>query len=552
MALVLLLVLLPCFLFSQETFSKNQILYSMHTGDLQNAFELYRAHQKELGHHDLELIQQIGLTLLDQGYRSKDSEIQILTLFGAGISQQEKALYILEEGAKSQNPQMQLISLNYLAKSHHDRAEEALQRALNSDSLLIRLEALLFLAEMHHPRATTHAESLMCKLPTQLLPLFPQIFAAIGNEAAIKALRKLLAHPKEEVRLAAILAVAKFERDDLLPQIRTLATHSEAAQLECCAVALGVLGDESSFQRLETLARHPLSSLRLAAAQALYRLGKKEWQKAIEKEAAEGNIFALAMLGEMSGSEELLARLVKSQQLQIRIQAALSLLELSDARSLPTLTEILIHDSRDLAFEKISTHGSGLTAWRAIPSAKHNLDDSSIELSLALREEVLRKSVDLPEKNFLQIAEALFEIHQNDLIPTLVELLDTLQTEKAKSLLKKYSQKAGAPLCRHFCNLALFKMKEEGPYEELLHHFVVHSQDLELIRFRPSVTLERRDYVAGSPLTPEEKSRLLIAAFETFTRAQSDKGIDALLEAMQNGHAKNRYALAGLLIRTSL
>ncbi|MCE5316961.1 MAG: HEAT repeat domain-containing protein [Parachlamydia sp.] len=531
----------------------NQILYRMHTGEVSEAFALYREHQKSLGHHDQELLQQIGLTLLDQGSRSHDAEIRLLTIFGAGISSYEKALYILEEAAGGNNPKMQLVALNYLARSQHDRADDAIQRCLTSDSLLIRLEALLYLAEKHHPRATAQTEALMCKLPQDLLPIFPQIFAVIGDESSTISLRKLLAHPVESVRIAAVFAVAKCERDDLLPQIRNLATHGEITQQEGCAIALGFLGDEHSLPRLQTLARSHVTSVRLAACHALYRLGRKENRLEIEKEAKEGNIFAIAMLSEMPGSEETLAQLVRSHQLQIRINAALSLLKLGDRRCLSGLKEMLINDSRDLAFERMGSHGLGLTAFRAIPSAQVNLADDPLgfEVSLSLREDALRETINLPETSFLALAESLFESHQNDLIPTLTDLLATLHNDPAKALLKKYSQKAGAPLIRHSCNLALFNMKEEGPYEEQLRHFILHQQDQELIRFRPALTIERRDFVAGSPLTPQEQSRLLIASFEAFARTQNDKGIDVLLEAMQNGNPKNRYALAGLLIRTT-
>ena len=255
-----------------------------------------------------------------------------------------------------------------------------------------------------------------------------------------------MAHPNEKVRIAAIFAVAKCERNDLLPQIRTLASHGEIAQQEGCAVALGLLGDESSLPRLEALSRSSISSVRLAACQALYRLGKLQMRASIEKEAKEGNLFAIAMLGEMPGSEESLAKLVQHPNLQVRVNSALSLLERRDPRSLNGLKDILISDSRDLCFEKATSHGLGLDAWRAIPSAHANLADDPVgfELSLALREEALCQAINLPEKSFLQIATLLFESHQNDLILTLTDLLTTLHTEEAKAILKKYSQKAGA------------------------------------------------------------------------------------------------------------
>jgi hypothetical protein len=52
-------------------------------------------------------------------------------------------------------------------------------------------------------------------------------------------------------------------------------------------------------------------------------------------------------------------------------------------------------------------------------------------------------------------------------------------------------------------------------------------------------------------LTPEDASRLLVESFESLVQTQDDLGIDLLLEAIKDGNRKNRYALAGLLIRAA-
>lgn len=549
---------LHSFVFCQDTGQQQnlprQVVFAMQSGNTTKAIELYKSYRKELGHHDLELVQRLGLILIDQGWRSSDPEVQVLTIFGAGISTNEKTLYILEGGLRNSNPQIQLISLNLLAKYQNDLADDALNKSLAANYLLIRIEALSHLAEKKHPKANGQIEALMSKVDEQLLPIFPPLYAMVGDAAATRNLKRLLSHSSQKVRLSAILSAAKFGRDDLLPQIRILASHPENPQQEACAVALGMMHDEKSVPRLEAMSRSNSINVRLAALQALYRLGRKETRSQIEGLAKEQNCFAICALGEMPGSEPVLRTLAASDQLQIRVNACLALLQRQDPNCLKGLKEILILDMRDLCFQKANSIGGGLTAWKAIPSGRQNFNEDTVsyELSLSMRETVLEQALDLPEKDFLQIAQALFEHHQNDLIPKLCELMENLQSQDTIALLKKYQQKAGAPLIRNYCNLALYSMKEEGPYADLLTEWVTKQKDAELIRFRPYIPWDAREGEAAYQLTPQETSRLLVQTFETFARIQDDKGVDVLLDAIAHGNAKNKYALAGLLIRATM
>lgn len=531
----------------------NQILYTIQTGDFKRAFEIYEEHKKLLGHHDLELLQQMGILILDRGNQSHDPETKLLTLFGAGISTHERTLYILEDAIASDIPPLQLVAMNLLSRFQNDHADESMNRALSSNNLLIRMEALYHLAALKHPKAASQIEALMSKVPEAALPLFPPLYALLGNAESAKILRRMLIHPNREVRLAAILSCAKFGRDDMLPQIRSIALQHDRGQQEACAAALGILKDEASIPRLETLAKSPAPNVRLAALQALHRLGKKGIRQSVEKEVKSGNVFAIAILGEMEGSEPLLHQLLETGNLQVRINACLALLQLQDPRCLPVLPDILIHDSRDLEFEKVTSLGLALNAWKAIPSARQNFDEDTValELSHGMREETLRQCADLPEKDFLRVASALFENHQNDLIPTLVTLLQNLQTSDAINMLKKYQQKAGAPLIRNYCNLALYNLKEPGPYGDNLRAWITEQRDEDLIRFRPYIPWEARDG-HSFVLTPHETSLLLVQAFESFARMQDGKGIDVILDAILHGNKKNQYAITGLLIRAAM
>lgn len=532
---------------------KSQILYLMHKGETSHALELYQEYYETDGDHDFELLHQLSLTLLKEGYENKDPETKLLSIFGAGISMDEKVLPLLEDGLKSQYPQLQLISLNFLARQQHDAADEALKRAMSSPFFLIRLEAVHYLALKKDPTATGQVEALMAKLPQEIKPVFPQIFATIGDATAMRCLRRLLHDPNEKVRIEAILSAAEFGRDDLLPQIRIIASHLSVAQQEACAMALGKMKDSGAVSKLQKLSQSPNLNVRLAAWYALITLGQETARPHLENAAKEGNPFAINLLGEVKGSEDVLAVLVDHPHLQVRVNATFALLERRDPRCLPGLYEILIHDARDLGIVRIFSVGRALKAWKVVPSAQEHFKDNPVEyeLGVAARESALHKALDLPEIAFLQIAHTIFETQQNELVPSLVQLLENLRTPSAIDLLKKHQQKVGAPLIRNYCNLALYRMKITGPYAENLENWVNQQHHVELIRFRPFVPLELRVNESSYQLTPEETSKLFVDSIEALAKSQEEQGIRVLLNAIQHGNQKNKYALAGLLIRAA-
>lgn len=547
---LLLLFLLPLLL--SANYPRPHILYLIQAGNTEDALRVYRDCYQQTHKHDYDLIQEIGLVLLDQGYRSGKVEEQVLTLFGAGISMNERAFYILEGGLTSGIPQMQAIALGFMSKQQNDLTDEALNRAMKSDHALIRLEAAFHLCAKNYPTAFHQTECLMAKLPDEALPLFPQFYAQLTDKKAYKMMRRFLAHPHPEVRLAAIQAVANFKRDELLPQIRSLAAHPIPPQQEAAVATLGLFHDEASAEKIEALTKSPHSSVRLASLYTLYILGRKEKGLAIADELKNGDLFAIQLLRKIPGSEDLLAQLCKHENLQVRVNSGLALLEHADSRCLPPLCEILIRDKRDLLFQQMSSHGGSLICYKATPSGEQQYADSQVpfELSLEIREDALIKAVDLPEKDFLILADRILAAEQNDLVPVLVKLLETIGSPDAIALLKRHQQKVGSPLIRNYCNLALFRMKEKGPYGDTLRAWVAKQSNVDLIQFRPLLPHEtRRTGADDFELTAQENSRLLIEAFEAIASTQDDLGINFLLEIIHNGNPKNKYALAGLLMR---
>lgn len=531
---------------------KSRILNVMHKDDAKHAFTLYRDYCQQMGRQDFELLQQLCLNLLEQGSRSKDPEIALLTLYGAGISSNEKMIPLLSDGLNSSIPQLQLISLHFLANFQNNEADIVMKKALSSPMLLIRLEAVHYLATRKAPGAVDQAEALMHKVDGELKAIFPQFFISIGSPTAMRVFKQLLNDSNEKVRVEAILAVAEHKRDDLAGQIRKLTTHLSNPQQEACAYTLGVLKDESAGPQLENLTRSVNPQVRMTAAWALKQIGNPNKVSLIEDAARAGDPFAITLLGTIEGSEELLFTITKSDNIHVRLNAALSLLELEDLRSIVPLKEVLIRDARDLAFAKVTSAGKALTAWRVIPSAQHNLKENQValELSNRLREAILTRIAELNSSVFVQVAELIFKKEQNDLIPTVITLLENIRSPEAIELMKCYQQKIGTPFIRQFCNLGLYRMKIPGPYGENVRNWIAQQHHEELIKLRPLVPWELRTPEASYELTPEETSGLLVQSFEALARAQDDESIAVLFNAILEGNPKNKYALAGLLLRT--
>ncbi|MFT5319524.1 MAG: HEAT repeat protein, partial [Chlamydiales bacterium] len=540
---------LPDFHSQKEIQELPRVLYLVQEGKTREAVKAYIKYHKETGLHDFELLYQMAQSILYKGANSLDSSDHLRAIYGSGITMNTQSIPILEQGINSPNPQAQLASINFLARLQDDNADELLERALSSRNLLVRLESAFYLASKK--KSLGQIDALMHKVDSDIRPLFPQLFAMIGSTQAIDRVKYLLADSDPDVRLAAILSVMEYQRDDLLPLIRTLSTQHDIAHQEACAFVFATLKDGASIENLKILSRSPAKNVQLAAWKALYQMGHRENRHYIEQMAKEGSSFAIVELRDIDESKDTLYDLANSPDLQVRTNATISLLEQRDSHCVSGLLDILIKDSRDLAFLPQFSIGRGTVAWKAIPSAHQNLRKKpfAFELSLKMREEALRRARDLPEKDFLLLAHALFQSGQTQLIPSLVVHLEAVQSDAAINLLKKYQQKPGSPLTRDYCNLSLFRLKEEGPYTENLRKWLQHYQDTDLINFRTFIPWKLRPSLSPYELTPEETSGLIIETCSALADSHDEQSVETLLQTLSQAKSQNQFALAGLIIR---
>jgi HEAT repeat protein len=549
---VLALALGACLLSSSaEMPNKNHIAYLMQCHRFSSSIELYQEYRKAIGKHDFDVLQQMALILLEQGALNRDPEKQLLSIFGSGIAGIASCFGVLEEGIASSNSQTQMAAIQFLARLQDDRSDELLNKAMSSEYFFARLEAAYQLSMRKAKTAAGQIEALMYRVPHQLRFFFPEFFALIGTADAIGVLRHLMDDTQAMVRVEAILSAARHGRDDLLPQIRTAVTHLNGAEQEACAAALGSLKDSGSLPTLQKLADSPSSNVRLAALRSLYHLGQLSAKERVIAMAKEQNLFAINLLAEMSDTQDTLAPLLLSENIQVRLNAAIALLKHRDSRAVGPILEILIRDTRDLGMQPQFSVGNSLVSWKIVPSVLQHMKEAQVDLqaiTLGQREKLLKDCLELSERDFLFIARRVLDSKQTELVPVLVNLLENLQTPEAIQLLKDKARQAGQPLLRIYCNLALFRLKQPGSHEQVIREWLVHQKDTEMIRFRPQIPWSMRMTDSHFDLTPEENSRLLIEACEALAGRHDEKSIDTLLEMISTGHANNRYVLAGLLI----
>ena len=253
---------------------------------------------------DFDAWRQRAWTILDEGSRHEEMEVQMLTLFGAKLSQDEEALTFYMRALRSPKPELQLAAIKSLATLKNDRADEALQEGLRSNEILIRLETLLLMAQRGMQGVSDHVEGLMAKIPKPLHVVFPPLFAIAGDPNSLKQLRLLLSDSDDRVRASSAMSVEKGGIEEFLPHIRRLAKQVSPIVQEAAAHCLGVFGDTTSIPILKRLINSPFQEVKIAALQAYSLLNEEETLPLLILEADKGDLFAITLLGTLSGGKK--------------------------------------------------------------------------------------------------------------------------------------------------------------------------------------------------------------------------------------------------------
>ncbi|MDX8431594.1 MAG: HEAT repeat domain-containing protein [Candidatus Algichlamydia australiensis] len=530
----------------------SHILFLIKRGETERAIKEYMHHRNEVGHHEPELLEEMAISLLHEGITSSNTDVQMMSMFGAKAAKVLCPLHIFEEGLNSQSPYVQAAALGTVAEMHEDYTDDLILEGMHSKFLMIRVQTAYFMAQRAAKGACGQIESLMRKLPPQFWAYFPELYAQLETSDARALLKSLLNHQLLQVRLATLFAITKFGRDDLLPSIRALSTHVDPFEQEMAAFSLGHFGDIGSKKQLEHLAKSPSDDVKLAALYALMQIGEEQHFSEIVKMAEKKNLFAVYLLHKWERGKDILAKLVHDRDINVRLNATVALLKLKEVRALGAIAEFLLKTPSDLGFEPQLSAGSSLRAWRVKRLASAQPKEERERLAMitrSFRQELLVDSMELGEKIFMHIARKIFYTRHRELIPTLVRLLENQNSPCSLELLRSYSKEMGMPLTRAYCNLALYRLKADGFDQNSFIDWIHNEQGKHLIQFEKKSGWKRKKKALTSyELAPAETSQLLFETYEAIATAHEPNAIDLLLDAMAYGNEQNRFALAGLLL----
>lgn len=557
-ALIFLPIVLFSLLFGGEniTFDKRHILYLMSIHEVEKAIDEYLKIYKIEKKHDFEVLEQMCLTLLEIGGSSPFPEDQLLTLFGISLSQSSQSfLPFLDAAIRSPFPEVQAAALQILSQTHEDKSDDIIATGLKSNFLQIRFETLFHLIHRKTSNSLGQIESLANLLPPQAKPFFVEFYALHGSFEAIQILKQLLNDPDPSVRITAILYSARYGRDDLLPNIRSALTHSDPLVKEAASFAIGYLKDLHSINHLKAASNSPFPETKLAALISLFHLGHTESSVEICRLAKDGNLFAIHLLKEIPESTPLLEELLLSKDEAISLNATIALLHLKNPKALPQLMNLLETNLDVTYFIPFTSPGRSLLAWKIAPPSSFKTPEQKNNLkaiSLHFQEELLTRSLELPKENFLQIAKKLMQGKQTKLLPLLIRLLENESSEETKALLIEKAYAIDHPLLRSYCKLALYRMHINTFYRAEFLKWLAHQKATKMIEFRPMLERNARDdkQKGDYTLSPEEISGLFIESFDALASNHDPEGIEFLLESLRDGHVKNRYAFAGLLLKS--
>lgn len=493
------------------------------------------------------------LQLLKEGSLSSNQKHVLASLFGAGLASSTSSIDVLKHGISHQDFEVQMATLYYLSRFQEEEVGTFVQQAMRSSYLPIRIQAALELSNKRYLNAAAQIESLMRKIPSGAKPLFPAMFAQIGDQESILILKQLLYDENISVRISAILSCAQYGREDFLEEIIRLSRQPHSSQQEACLYTLGVLEQPEAEKHITSFLSSQHWEVRLAALYALYRLGQHHYREEIVTMAEEGNLHAIVLLANILGCEDTLEKLIKSNDLNISLNATYAALHQSLPCIIYGLNSIFNQDLSNLEFTPVFSAGSSMLAWKAVPR-KTVISKNKIitpDMSHIFREKILEMCGYLPPPDFIRVIQEIFNEENKDLIPMAVSLLQQYPDVSAENFLIEKRKDKGNSLLNTYATVALYRRTGLAIYQSEIIDWLKVEHKKENIDFKPIAPWKiEGGILEQEKLIPSDSCRLLIEAFEVATHNQNPEGIEVALDYLKTNTSNLRFAVCGILIRT--
>ncbi|MCH9621364.1 MAG: hypothetical protein S4CHLAM20_07840 [Chlamydiia bacterium] len=534
---------------------KSQILYLMSKGDQVGALRKYRQYFKKTGQHNYKLLREMSLAIIEQAVSWGEEEDTLLSLIAMEIAQEDSFTHHLGKLIHSKYYPVQAKTLSLLRRIDNEYSEMLIKSCLSSQFIMLRLEALSILVQKHNESALGQVEALMNMVHHFYHPMFVDFYALAGTKYAISVMKQMISNKNLNLNLATILAARNYRIEEMIPNLRHSLTHTSPIIQEAAAVALGSFSDSYSLSRLKTLSTSSHEETKLAALLALYSMDQKDYKDEIINLAKNGNLFAISSLASLDNTRRALHEIYYSDDNNLRINSALSMLEKKNPLSIPVIKDLITLDSNVFYIEVVNSPGKCFRALRLKPLSsleKKEMIPMVKSHTVMIQNQILSKTIDLPRDKFMKIIDDIFLKKRNTLIPTAIALLENFDDDESKAYLSKKATMPGAPFIRTACHLSLWKSTKKKQHKEAITSWIKQFGKHEMISIQQKSTDKdsKKNQISEYELSLEEKSHLLIQAFLNISYSREKAGLDCILEAMINGHEKNRIPLAGVLLKT--
>lgn len=534
---------------------KSQILYLMSKGNEVGAINKYREFVKKTGDHNFKLLREMCLVMIENAVSWGDEQDSLRALIAMEIAQEDSFSHHLGKLIQSRYYPVQAKTLSLLKGINNEYSEMLIKSCLSSNFIMLRLEALSILVQKHHESALGQVEALMNMVHKHYHPIFVDFYALAGTKYAISVLKKMINDQDLNLNLATIMATRQYQIEEMIPNLRHSLTHTSPIIQEAAASALGSFSDQFSVSKLKALTTSGHDETRLAALLALFNMDHTQHKAEIVSLAKNGNLFAIGALAKMKNTEKALREIYFSDDNNYRINSALALLEKKNPVCIPVIRDLISLDSNVFYIEPTYSPGRMFSALKLKPLSTVERKEMIPMLqaqTVMIQNQLLSRTIDLPRKRFMEVIDNIFDRKRNHLIPTAIALLENFDDEEAKNYLKERSKTPGAPFIRTACHLSLWKSTKQEVHKEAVTSWIKQFGKHEMISFEQKNTQnsEKNSHLSEYELSLEEKSHLLIQAFLNICLSHEKAGLDSILEAMIDGHEKNRVPLAGVLLKT--
>ncbi len=499
-----------------------------------------------------DLIQKVAETIIINGLTSNNSEMQLAALYGTSLSGDSDLIKYARDGLESGSLEVQMAATSLIGSGNHKEGEYLLRGALRSDYFAVRLEALWIISILRNQNAFEQLEALYAKVPDEIRLYLLPLFALEGSTRAQDFLSHVLRSSDVELQAQALMALATIPLREKSP----LKNPPFLDPLTLEAFMLYALSHRDCVpqETIEHYAEHHNPFVRLSA-QFVLAHGEKAAYALLEAQAKEMNPFAISLLGKLPLSDASpLFSLATPKEFDIpHLQAGLALLAHKRPECTPLVLEIIRSASEEAIYRPRYSPGRTMIIWEKIPTRSLLGSEKlfAIEQSLRFREEVLIQSINLPEKQFLQIADHVM-VHAQDLIPLLCKLLENKQSEKVREWLKQQFQDTSSLLGKMYVAKSLTALGEvnsekESPWKKTLVQFLKNEQGLNLFQPRPLIPWFMQAEPKPQELTFDERARLCIESLYALISAEEPETQTIILEWMSKSNSSTRTLLAGIL-----